>query len=250
MKVIFHKSFYQVYASDPAASAGRMEAIIKVLGEKFLYEIPDPATDQMLLRVHGERHIEDIRCDKVLNDCARLAAGGTVKAAEISMDGEPAFALVRPPGHHASQNSCWGFCYFNNIAVAVSHLLATEKIKKALILDFDLHFGDGTNNIFQGDSRVIYCHPESSNRETFLDKLKKDIEVSGKVDIIGVSAGFDRGIEDWGGMLLAEDYNTIGKWVKEATINMCEGRRFGVLEGGYNHSVLGRNVLAFLEGLA
>lgn len=250
MKVFFHDAFYQVYTSDPAAAGGRMEAIVKALGHDFPFVTPEPATDEMLLRVHGKPHIDGIRQDKMLDQCARLAAGGTVGAALAAMEGEPAFALVRPPGHHASPNSCWGFCYFNNMAVSIRHLLATGKIKKALILDFDLHFGDGTDNIFQADQNVIYRHPESSHRETFMKKLREDIDSAGIVDIIGVSAGFDRGREDWGNMLLPEDYKTIGQWVKESTEAMCAGRRFGVFEGGYNHSVLGGNVRTFLEGLA
>ena len=69
-------------------------------------------------------------------------------------------------------------------------------------------------------------------------------------DILAVSAGFDRHEDDWGGMLTTEDYRTIGRHVKEAALRVCQGRRFGVLEGGYNHTVLGLNVRAFIEGMA
>ena len=71
-----------------------------------------------------------------------------------------------------------------------------------------------------------------------------------RADIIAVSAGFDRGVEDWGGLLTTEDYQTIGKLVKEFSERVCQGRRYGVLEGGYNHDVLGRNVKAFLDGIS
>jgi len=67
-------------------------------------------------------------------------------AAELAIEGKPSFGLIRPPGHHASPDSCWGFCYFNNIAIAIRRLIDEGRVKKALIIDFDLHFGDGTFN--------------------------------------------------------------------------------------------------------
>jgi acetoin utilization deacetylase AcuC-like enzyme len=179
---------------------------------------------------------------------AMLAAGGAIKAAEIAMDGEAAFALIRPPGHHASADSCWGFCFFNNMAVAISKLIEQKKIRTALILDFDLHYGDGTANIFQGNPDVTYFHPEDGNRQGFVDHVARFLDKGG-ADIIAVSAGFDRHIEDWGRLLSTEDYKTMGQQVKGFALKNCQGRRFGVLEGGYNHNVLGRNVRAFLEGM-
>jgi acetoin utilization deacetylase AcuC-like enzyme len=79
--------------------------------------------------------------------------------------------------------------------------------------------------------------------------VKQCLQTEKPYDIIAISAGFDRHEEDWGGLLKTEDYSTIGKWAKEASLEHCQGRRFGVLEGGYNHSVLGRNVRSFLQGL-
>jgi acetoin utilization deacetylase AcuC-like enzyme len=95
---------------------------------------------------------------------------------------------------------------------------------------------------------VSYFHPEGGNRESFLQNLKQSLETKRPYDIIAVSAGFDRHEEDWGGMLTTEGHRFIGKWVKEFSLLHCQGRRFGVLEGGYNYSVLGRNVKAFLQG--
>jgi acetoin utilization deacetylase AcuC-like enzyme len=178
-----------------------------------------------------------------------LAAGGAILAAEKAFGGQPAFGLIRPPGHHASPHSCWGFCYFNNIAIAIKKLLSEEKIQGALILDFDLHFGDGTSNTFSGSPSVSYFHPEGTRREGFLEEIQRCLRTEKHFDIIGISAGFDRHEEDWGGLLKTEDYFTIGKWAKEISLERCQGRRFGVLEGGYNHSVLGRNVKSFLQGL-
>lgn len=179
-----------------------------------------------------------------------LAAGGAILAGEMALEGQPAFGLIRPPGHHASPHSCWGFCYFNNIAIAIKRLFSEEKIKSALILDFDLHYGDGTANTFVNSKEVIYFHPEGTNREVFLKDVERSLQTERPYEIIAVSAGFDRHEEDWGGLLKTEDYLTIGRCVKEFSLERCQGRRFGVLEGGYNHSVLGRNVKSFLQGLS
>jgi acetoin utilization deacetylase AcuC-like enzyme len=169
-------------------------------------------------------------------------------AAEMAMEGEASFGLIRPPGHHANPDHCWGFCFFNNIAVALAKLRAEERIKKALILDFDLHFGDGTNAMFM-ESEMHYFQPDVNYRVGFVKKITKRLSEKNGYEILAVSAGFDRHREDWGGQLTTEDYQTIGSLVKKASEKVCQGRRFAVLEGGYNHDVLGKNVKAFLEGL-
>ncbi|MBM4277287.1 MAG: histone deacetylase family protein [Deltaproteobacteria bacterium] len=248
MKVIFHPRFYEVYTSDPAAASGRMEAIVKALEKDFEFIEPEPASERDLQRVHGRQHIQSVKSDPLVYEIGLLAAGGAILAGELGCGGEPAFGLIRPPGHHASPHSCWGFCYFNNIAIAIKKLLGEDKIKSALILDFDLHYGDGTANTFNGSREVSYFHPEGRNRQSFLNEVQTSLQTDKPFDIIGVSAGFDRHEEDWGGLLKTEDYLAIGKWVKQASLERCQGRRFAVLEGGYNHSVLGRNVIAFLEG--
>jgi len=250
MKVIFHSRFYEVYTSDPAAAKGRMEAIVKAVEKDFQFIEPEPASERDLERVHGRQHIQSIKRESQVYEVGLLAAGGAILAAEMACEGEPSFGLIRPPGHHASPHSCWGFCYFNNIAIAIKKLLSEEKIKSALILDFDLHYGDGTANTFSGSREVCYFHPEGSNRQSFLNEIQTALRTERPFEIIGVSAGFDRHEKDWGGLLKTEDYRDIGRWVKEVSLERCRGRRFGVLEGGYNHSVLGKNVRAFLEGMA
>jgi len=250
MKIIFHPRFYEIYSSDPAAAKGRMEAIVKALEKEFEFVEPEPAAERDLERVHGRQHIQSVKRDPHVYEVGILAAGGAILAAEMAFDGQPAFGLIRPPGHHASPHSCWGFCYFNNIAIAIKKLLVEGKINNALILDFDLHYGDGTANTFSGDKSVTYFHPEGANRQTFLNSIQQTLGSDKDYDIIAISAGFDRHEEDWGGLLKTEDYHTIGKWTKDFSLENCQGRRFGVLEGGYNHSVLGGNVKAFLEGFA
>ena len=249
MKVIFHERFYEVYTHDPAAAPGRMEAMVKALENEFEFVEPTPASDRDIERVHGRQHLQSVKGDGLIYEVGRLAAGGAILAGELACQGQPAFGLIRPPGHHASPHSCWGFCYFNNVAVAVKKLLSAGKIKSALILDFDLHFGDGTANTFAGSQEVTYVHPSGSNRVAYLTDLQGRLASEKTCDLIAVSAGFDRHEDDWGGLLKTEDYNTIGKWAKEFSVGLCQGRRFGVLEGGYNHSVLGRNVKSFLQGL-
>ena len=249
MKIIFHERFYEVYAADPAAAAGRMEAIVAALGKDFPFVTAPPATDKDLTRVHTADHLERIKRDRDVYPVGVLSAGGAILAAQLAYERGPAFALIRPPGHHASPDSCWGFCYFNNMAIALRKLIKEGKIKKALVLDFDLHFGDGTENAFMGNPNVDYFHPEGSSNKDFIQKIERHLERSGDFDILAVSAGFDRHVDDWGGLLETEDYLKIGTLVKTHSQKVCRGRRFGVLEGGYNHDVLGHNVRAFVEGM-
>ena len=223
--------------------------MVEAVEKEFEFVEPKAASEKDLRRVHGKNHIQFVKGEPQVYEVGVLAAGGAILAAETAFEGQPAFGLIRPPGHHASPHSCWGFCYFNNIAIAVKKLLSEGKIKDALILDFDLHYGDGTSNTFSGPTSVSYFHPEGIHREGFLEEVKRSLQTERSYDIIAISAGFDRHEEDWGGLLRTEDYFTIGKWAKEVSLDRCQGRRFGVLEGGYNHSVLGRNVRSFLQGL-
>jgi len=242
MKIVFHPIFYTVYTADPAAEAGRMEAIVEELRD-FEFVEPEPAKEEDILLVHTRSHYEEVKSMEKVYEVAVYAAGGAIKAAQISFE-EPAFAAIRPPGHHASPDHFWGFCYFNNIAIAVRKLMKEGLIKKAVIVDFDLHFGDGTANTFERDLNVTYFHMPGGDVNSIDDFLRKE-----DYDIIAVSAGFDRHKDDWGGILETDDYREIGKIVKENAEEKCEGRRFAVLEGGYNHRVLGKNVRAFVSGL-
>jgi acetoin utilization deacetylase AcuC-like enzyme len=97
---------------------------------------------------------------------------------------------------------------------------------------------------------VTYFHPEGRSRDACLEDVQRFFGIKRECDIVAISAGFDRHEEDWGGLLKTEDYFSIGQWAKEFSLQYCQGRRFGVLEGGYNHSVLGRNVKRFLQGLS
>jgi len=242
LKVVFHEKYFSVYSGDPASAEGRLDYAYKLLKESFEFVKPEPAQESELLLVHSQVHVEDIKEDAHLYEVASLAVGGAIRASEIGLAGEPAFGLIRPPGHHASPNSCWGFCYFNNIAIAIKKLLHTRKTGKALIVDFDLHFGDGTSNIFAGDARVLYHHMDSTPRE-----LENFLLTAGDFNMLAVSAGFDRAVADWGGTLSARDYEQIGQLLKRFSEKKSQGRRFAILEGGYNHTSLGETALSFLR---
>jgi acetoin utilization deacetylase AcuC-like enzyme len=245
MKVIFHEDFYKVYTSDPAASAGRMESIVEVIESQVEFVEARPAAQKEIEQAHTRDHINFVR-QSGLYEIARLAAGGAVQAASIGL-AEPAFGLIRPPGHHASADSSWGFCFFNNMAVALQKLKNNGQIKTAYVLDIDLHYGDGTVNILESKNYVTVHNVEASDRQSFLDEIERELDDC-QVDLIGISAGFDNHCEDWGGLLLTEDYFKIGQLVKAAA-KRSGGGCFGILEGGYNHQVLGQNVMALIEGL-
>jgi len=250
MNVVYHPRYCDIYAQEPAADPGRIEAIRDVLQGKFPFFEPEPASSSDLLLVHTEAHVDSVRRDRFLYEVALLAAGGALLSARRAMAREPCFALIRPPGHHASPAGCWGFCYFNNLAISLRALQTEHLVSRAVILDFDLHFGDGTDNTFRGDSGIIYLHPEEATAKAFLTRTQQSLEQAGDRDILAVSAGFDRGKADWGNLLSEDDYRQIGRIAANYAQEHCHGRRYAVLEGGYNHSVLGRHVLAFLEGFA
>jgi acetoin utilization deacetylase AcuC-like enzyme len=249
MKIVYHPRFEAVYAGDPAASEGRIQCIVNELPSDLDFVTPEPASDADILLVHTDFHVESIRRSPEVYEVALLAAGGAIRAAELALAGEPAFGVIRPPGHHANPDHCWGFCFFNNVAISIARLRHDGKIDTAVILDFDLHFGDGTDAIFGSVPDVSYFHPESSSRQEFVESISGFLDGQ-KADIIAVSAGFDRHEKDWGQLLTTNDYESIGGLVRQFAERACGGRRYGVLEGGYNHSVLGANVSAFIEGMS
>ncbi len=246
MKVVFHERFREVYTQDPAAAPGRVDCILNALGNDFEFIEPSPATESDLLLVHGTNLLKRVKnsgkVSGLIYEMAALSAGSAILAAELASRGEPAFALNRPPGHHAGRDSCWGFCWFNNVAVAVEKLRRAGIVNNVLIVDIDLHFGDGTNNIFAATPEVVYYHLKS------LNDLDRILALNTGSDMIAVSAGFDMHVEDWGGILQTEDYTAIGRMIAGHARRFCEGRFFAALEGGYNHRVLGKNVRALLEG--
>ncbi len=246
MKVIFHEDFYQVYTSDPASAAGRMEAVVEVIQPSVEFVAAQPASEEDIAAVHTEAHIVQVKGGG-LYPIAALAAGGAIQTATLGLS-EPSFGLIRPPGHHASSSSSWGFCYFNNMAISLERLRRDKKIKSAYVLDIDLHFGDGTVNILKGKDYVTIHNVQANHRDAYMDEVAEAMTRL-EADVIGISAGFDNHEDDWGGTLTTGDYREIGRMVREAAAR-CGGGCFGILEGGYNHRVLGHNVMALIEGLS
>jgi acetoin utilization deacetylase AcuC-like enzyme len=251
MKIIYHPSMLQTYDDTPAGAPGRLESAVEILSKQTNYEFiePKPATDEQILRVHTQRHIEEVRRDSPVAKAAFLAAGGAILAGELAFKHEPVFALIRPPGHHASEESIWGYCYLNNMAISLLNLRASGYIDSAFILDFDLHEGDGTINILGGRKKFHIHNPEGKGDEAYLRDVTRALDNAPDVDIIAASAGFDQYIDDWGSNLSTHAFHELGRLVFDFAKERCEGRRYALLEGGYNFRDLGRNVLAFCEGL-
>ncbi len=245
MKVIFHEDFYKVYTSDPAAEDGRIEAVMEVINGKVELITARNALLDDIEAVHTLAHIERVK-NMGLHEIASLAAGAAIQAAEMGMK-EPCFALIRPPGHHASSDSAWGFCFYSNMAIAIEHLKRSGSIESAYVLDFDLHYGDGTVNILGKKGYVKIFNPNSAERVSYLKEVTGEL-AHVKADIIGISAGFDNHEEDWGGVLNTDDYRQMGRLVRETAKRIGAGY-FAILEGGYNHRVLGHNVLALIQGM-
>jgi acetoin utilization deacetylase AcuC-like enzyme len=212
---------------------------------------------------------------------ALRACGATLAATDAVMAGEMenAFCAVRPPGHHACRSQAMGFCFFNNIAVAAKYALERHGLKRVAIIDFDVHHGNGTEDIIRGDKRILmasfFQHPlyPFTGLEAPGDNMvnlpvpayTKGMEVrelieaswmprleAFKPEMIFISAGFDAHREDDMGQmgLVEQDYAWITQRIKDVAKRHAKGRIVSSLEGGYNLSALGRSVEAHVRVLA
>ncbi len=213
-------------------------------------------------------------------EAALMAAGAAIDATDAVMAGEleNAFCAVRPPGHHACHNKAMGFCFFNNVAIAAKYALARHGLKRVAIIDFDVHHGNGTEDIVAGDERILMCsfyqHPfypecEHSNAPNLVNlpvpAYTRGMDVRELIDMmwlprletfrpqmIFISAGFDAHREDDMGQmgLVENDYIWITERIKQVADRHAKGRIVSCLEGGYNLSALARSVEAHLRVLA
>lgn len=251
MKIVFHKDFYlSDYADNPAIMPGRMEAITDELlaNGNYLFIEPEPAKYEDILRSHSTDYIEKIQKKENLYRAACLASGAAIKAAELAMNDSPAFAVLKPPGHHAYKSSGWGYCYFCNMSIALKYLKEKYSIRSAFVLDFDAHTGDGTKDTLSEWSEVFILNPFADDRILYMQLIDKYIKDLPQVDIIAVCAGFDSYELDVGRKLKTFDFYAIGVLMKQLAKRMGHNRRFAVLEGGYYLPDLGKNVLAFCQG--
>lgn len=250
LKVVYHPMYEEDYPTASVETPERVRVIREELNGDGEFITPKAASEEDIVLVHTRPLLQKVKRDPLLFEVASLAAGGAVHAAQLAWEGIPSFGLIRPPGHHASPGSHWGFCFFNNMAIAVEKLLREGKLQRVLILDIDLHFGDGTHNFFEGRSDVVVTNIQEEERRSFLDKIAEALETALPYDLIAISAGFDRYLLDWGGTLEMEDYRVIGAMVAEKAVSSCHGRRFAILEGGYYLPHLGKNARSLIEGLA
>jgi acetoin utilization deacetylase AcuC-like enzyme len=251
MKIIFHDKFYETdYAKDGAADPGRMEHIMEAIVCEKTLEIlkPEPATDDQLQLAHSPSYLSKIKQNTKLYDMAALAAGAAIMAAEVGFSGEPAFGVLRPPGHHASRDSSWGYCVFSNMAIALLNLKKQGIINSAFILDFDAHTGDGTKSVLSEWKECLILNPYADTNVKYIKEIHDFINNIRSVDIIGVCAGFDSYEKDIGKKLSTHDYYTIGSIMKNFSQKLSDGRRFAILEGGYYQADLGKNVSSFCQG--
>jgi acetoin utilization deacetylase AcuC-like enzyme len=202
---------------------------------------------------------------------AMLSAGGAITAAEAVLDGaaDNAFAIVRPPGHHAMPNRAMGFCFFNNVAIAAEWLIRRRNLKRVLIVDWDVHHGNGTQDIFYESSEVLYFsmhqyphYPGTGSLHemgygaglgfnvnatmkaewgdaeylTVCDRLLEPIARQFKPEFILISSGFDAHFRDpLASMNLTEDgFAAMTRRVKRLAAELCGGRFSATLEGGYD----------------
>jgi len=272
-------------------SEQRLEVLYEMLQEpemkgRFVEVPPRMATQEELELIHVPSYIQLVAatagrsmtmldpdtyaCSKSY-ETARLAAGGTLAAVDKVMGGEldDAFAFIRPPGHHAEANRAMGFCLFNNVAIAASYALKTHKLAKALIIDWDLHHGNGTQHSFYDRADVLFfsthqypyypgtgnfnevgrgagkgftinvpLSPGPGDAEYMLifEEILEPIAREYRPDIIFVSAGFDIYYQDpLGGMQVTpEGFANLAKIILELARDAGNGKVVFVLEGGYH----------------
>jgi acetoin utilization deacetylase AcuC-like enzyme len=278
-----------LYAIEDQLVASGLDMVLRYVDAPLV-------SDEQLLRVHPRQHIEAIRAaipesgyerldpDTVISprslDAAYRAAGSVVAAVDLVMGGEieSVFCGVRPPGHHAESSRAMGFCLFDNIAVGAAHALETYGLEKVAIVDFDVHHGNGTEEIFQNESRVLFCstfehpfYPFTPLRENTPNRISVPLTATAKGDefraavtdhwlpaleafqpeMVFVSAGFDAHRDDDMSHVSLTDADF--KWVSERIVEVANqsasGRIISALEGGYELKSLARCVEAHIRVL-
>lgn len=255
------------------------------------------ANDEQILRAHNASYLAELRAgvpaqgvfhldaDTVLGphslDAAVHAAGAGVLATDLVIGGraDNAFCAVRPPGHHATRSRAMGFCLLNNIAIAALHALEAHGLQRVAVVDFDVHHGNGTEDILGDEPRVmmasIFQHPfypysgtEGVPEHWVNVPVKAGLRGAEFRDIVSarwlpaleafapemlfISAGFDAHYEDDMAScgLVEADYAWVTEQLRAFAVRHCQGRIVSMLEGGYALSALGRAAVAHVRALA
>ncbi|MEM1555965.1 MAG: histone deacetylase [Candidatus Bathyarchaeia archaeon] len=286
MYIVFSEKCLEYWSPGHPESPERVYRTYKILAEKgYKFVQPEPCSEEDLLLGHSKRYVESIKNGAFFDpdtpalpgiyEYARLAVGAAIKSMEIALGGDLAFSLMRPPGHHAGVDGralnapTLGFCYFNNIAIACKKAL--QRVGKVAIIDIDCHHGNGTQEIFLGERRVLFVslhrfggvYPGTGFKSVenclnypliyafgdneylkVLGEAMKEVEKFDP-DLVAISAGFDTYKYDpvCSLGLSMEAYEKIGQII--ARLNR---KTFAVLEGGYGRD-MPQCVLNFLKGL-
>ncbi|MEZ4447367.1 MAG: histone deacetylase [Polyangiaceae bacterium] len=265
------------------------------------WRAPTPASGEQVARIHDAAHVADVETrrgrrgafDPDTNhsedsvEAAYLAAGAAIDAVTAVVEGEAkhAFALVRPPGHHAEAQAAMGFCLFNNIAVAAAHARAALGVERVLIVDWDVHHGNGTQHVFEDRRDILFCslhqypfypgtgaatevgHGEGegytlnvpfpagagpTDYRAAFDDLILPVADAFAPDLVLVSAGYDAHRDDPLASMQLEDetYATLAGKLVALADRHAAGKLVLVLEGGYDLDALGRSVRATVDTLA
>ncbi|MCM8828575.1 MAG: histone deacetylase [Candidatus Omnitrophica bacterium] len=281
MEILFRKELLEYNEPGHPESPQRLESIICFLekkGRNNFLEFEE-VSESLLEEVHSQKHISAVKKGNFFDPdtsslpeiyrYAKLSAGGAVAAAKLTFDKKDAFALIRPPGHHAGRDFLGGFCYFNNIAIAVKYCL--KSVKKVAILDLDGHHGNGTESIFRESKQVIFisihqghCYPWTglmsfSNCYNFSVKrgtgfsdykifLFESIALINRFapELVAISLGFDTHKNDplLDLCFVDSDYYHLAKMIATGISVPC----FFVLEGGYDVKSIGNSFYCFLSG--
>jgi len=262
------------------APLARHEDLALAHAEGYLAELAEFMQQAAATGAHRALDPDTAVCPATWRAALR-AAGAAVAATDAVIDGQAAnaFCAIRPPGHHATRSAAMGFCFFNNVAIAARHALDVRGLERVAIIDFDVHHGNGTEDIVAGDERILMASffqdqlypfsggvPLGTNMinlpipaYTRGGEIRELIEANWmprldafRPQMLFISAGFDAHREDELGQLglVEADYDWITRRIVDVARRHAHGRIVSCLEGGYALSALGRSVAAHLRALA
>ena len=308
MTVFFQSETFLLHdtGAHPESSVRLKKVMDRILTEDItdllIFDKQIKATSQEILRVHSSDYLQDLKqfcdggggrmeTDTVVSsesyEVACYAAGFAVEAVNQVIEGQTqrAFCAIRPPGHHALADQAMGFCLLNHVAIAARHAIAQHQLNRVLIVDWDVHHGNGTQDIFYEDEQVHYFsahrahfYPSSGtaeetgagkglgtiwnlpldygiSREEYFSKFEGVLINAAhrcRPELILISAGFDAHMDDPIGSLGLEsdDFGTLTQMVLNVANEYCAGRVVSLLEGGYNPEKLAESVVSHLNKLS